>query len=127
MNALRRIHRSLVPGGLLLDVHPTPPDAFIVCGRAILGTFDEEEFHGRVRATEAALDETLLLGWFTLETQRRHLTTDRFDSAGELLERAFERRGSRLPEELIPRIEAAAPPFEIRHHVVLHRLRALVA
>lgn len=124
VNALTRINRALVPGGVLLDLHPAAPDAYVACGGVALGNLDDGEFLETVRATEARLEEAIGLGLFSLERELRLVVADRFDSAEELLERAFARRGSRVPPALPPRVRASAAPFELRHHVVLRRARA---
>ncbi|HEX2044862.1 MAG TPA: hypothetical protein VHF23_04440 [Gaiellaceae bacterium] len=127
MHALGRIHRSLVPDGVLLDVHPVPPDPDVTGGSGVLGRLDDGEFFGSVRATEAGVDEAVALGLFRLEEERWLDVVERFQSPDALLARAAERGGSRVPLELPAKVRSAPPPHDIRHHVVLRRLRALAA
>ena len=118
MHALERIHRTLVPGGLLLDMHPVPPPARAEAGGEDLGAFDEGEFFATVRATERGLEEAVRRG---LEFDERK----RFDTAEDLLEAVESWDGFAAPPNLAKRIQAARPPVFIRQRVVLRRLRAL--
>lgn len=125
MNALTRIHAGLVRGGVLLDLHPTAPDAHVEGGGASLGFLGDAEFLAMERAADAGLDEAVRAGLFTLEKELTLVVVDRFDSAEELLTYASGRRGSRVPETIPPRVRAASHPFEVHHTLVLRRLRAL--
>ena len=44
MHALRRIQQALVPGGVLLDMHPVPPPTRAEVNGKSLGEFDDSEF-----------------------------------------------------------------------------------
>ena len=60
MNALRNIHQALVPGGILLDMHPIPPATRAEVRGKSLGDFDDAEFQELVRTAEARIRETRL-------------------------------------------------------------------
>jgi hypothetical protein len=125
VNALSRIHKALVPGGVLLDLHPTVPFATAEAGGATLGRFDEREFVATVRATEAGMEEAVRIGLFEQERELRFDVLDRFEDADELLETVAEWDGFHIPKALARRIRAAPVPIDIRERVVLRRLRAL--
>ena len=121
MHALRRIHRALVPGGTLLDMHPIPPPTRAEARGESLGDFDDDEFWEIVRATEAPLEQGDL---FMLEDQLEFDWLERFESAEELLEDVKEWEGCRIPPEVAARIREAEPPVDIWERVVLRRFRA---
>lgn len=125
MNVLRRVHRTLVPGGLLLDMHPVPPSARAESRGVDLGAFSDREFFATVRATEAGLDQTVREGLFAAETELEFNFLERFETAEELLEAVADWQGCTVPSRLRGRIRSAAPPIDIRERVVLRRLRAL--
>jgi hypothetical protein len=124
VHALRQIHRSLVPGGTLLDMHPVPPATRAEVGGRSLGDFDDAEFFDIVTATEAGLDETVQGGLFSFETEVEFDWLERFDSGEELIEDVREWEGCRVPRQLAKRIREAEAPVDIWERVALRRFRA---
>jgi hypothetical protein len=125
VNALTRIHRSLVPGGTLLDLHPTLPFATAEARGSSFGAFEEREFMAMVAETEAGVDEVVGRGLFALERELAFDVLERFDSAGELLETVSGWEGFHVSARLARRIRSAAPPVDVRERVVLSRFRAI--
>ena len=124
MHALRRIHDSLTPGGVLLDMHPVPPSARAEIDGVSLGDFDDAEFMETVAATEARLAETIAAGLFTPEAELEFDWLERFDSGAELIEAANDWDGCRVPAAVEKRIQEAGGPVDIWERVVLRRFRA---
>jgi hypothetical protein len=122
VHALRNVHKALVPGGTLLDMHPIPPSTRVEREGVSLGVFDDSEFMELVAATEAGLEEA---GVFTLETQLEFDWLERYESGDELLADVEEWEGCRVPPAVAERIQAAEPPLDIWEHVVLRRFRAI--
>ena len=122
MNALRNIHTALVPGGMLVDIHPIPPAEQAEADGRVLGRIDEREFFGIVRSSEHALESC---GVFELEAGVEHDVVERFDTVEEFFEIVGEREGTRIPARLASRVRAAAPPIDLRENVVFRRFRAL--
>ncbi|MGH2922259.1 MAG: hypothetical protein ACRDKU_09360, partial [Gaiellaceae bacterium] len=83
MHALRQVHKALVPGGILLDMHPVPPSTRAERAGESLGDFEDDEFMEIVAATEAGLAET---GLYTLDAELEFDWLERYDSGEELLE-----------------------------------------
>ena len=127
MDALRRVQRALVPGGALVDLHPTCLNAHAECGGVELGAFDETEALEDVRATDAGLFTVVHEGLFALELERTFEWVEAFDTARELFETAATWAGFRIPPELGRAIRAASHPYEVHQDLVLRRLRALEA
>ncbi len=125
MNALERVHRSLVSGGLLLDMHPVPPAARAVGPEGDLGAFAEDDFFDVVRATEQGLEELVRRGVFVWEAETRFQSRETFDTAVELLETVAGWQGFRTSAALERRIRRAGTPLDVTETVVLRRFRAV--
>jgi hypothetical protein len=125
VNALRNVHEALVPGGILLDMHPIPPATRAEVDGRSLGEFDDSEFMETVARTEAGLDQTVAEGLFVFETELEFDWLERFDSGEELIEDVESWGDVRIPEELAARIRSAEPPVDLWERVVLRRFRAV--
>jgi SAM-dependent methyltransferase len=122
VHALRQIHRALVPGGLLVDMHPVPPSTRVEVRAESLGELDDAEFMALVAATEAPLWDTDL---FSLEEELEFDWLERFDSAEELIEAVSSWEWTRIPATLIERVRDVDGPVDIWERVVLRRFRAV--
>ena len=91
MHALSRIHRSLYPDGILLDVHPEPKNASVEVwqeGRITpLGEIDEEQDIREIRQARSKLEETERRGWFVTERRRTFETLIHYPGVDDWLER----------------------------------------
>jgi hypothetical protein len=121
VHALRQIHRALVPGGLLVDMHPIPPSTRIEVRGESLGELDDTEFMGLVEATEAPLAETEL---FSFEEELEFDWLERFDTAEELIETVSSWEWSEIPAKVVERVREVEGPVDIWERVVLRRFRA---
>jgi hypothetical protein len=124
VNALRRIHRALVDGGVLLDLQPTLANAPVVGAGRTLGRLDEREFRQVADRVNGALEETVAAGLFAHERELVLDVVHRFDGARALLEEVRTWTGTRVPASLVRRLERARPPFDVREGARLRRLRA---
>ena len=90
MHALRRIHRSLRPGGVLLDLHPQPEHAGVEVwqgGRVErLGHVGQEEDIRDILEARDRLDLVEGEGWYITERQRFFDLLSHFPSAEDWLE-----------------------------------------
>jgi hypothetical protein len=122
VHALRQIHQALVPGGVLLDMHPVPPSTRAEVQGKSLGEFDDAEFMQIVANAEAEVERS---GLFTRVSEVEFDYLERYDDAAELLEDIRDGwDGCRIPAELEKRILEAGEPVDIWERVVLRRLRA---
>ena len=97
MHVLRRVHGTLRPKGLLLDVHPLGLEFAVRAGRRGLGFVDTRKFAAIVEAMNDGLEQTVSEGLFEeVRTLRRHVA-ERFDDAAEALEEADSWENLRLP------------------------------
>ena len=107
MNVLRRVHQSLRPGGLLLDVHPLGLEFAVRAGRRGLGFVDTRRFAAVLEAMNEGLEQTLAEGLFEQLTTRRRVVVERFDDAAEALEEAETWEHLRLPAAVRRRLQKA--------------------
>ena len=122
MHALRQIHQALVPGGVLLDMHPVPPSTRAEVRGESLGEFDDAEFMRIVANAEAEIEGGAL---FMRESEVEFDYLERYDDPAQLLEDIREGwDGCQIPAELEQRILAAEEPVDIWERVVLRRFRA---
>lgn len=85
MNALQRIHRSLVPGGVLFDLQPALVNAPVIASSAVVGRLDERELRAFADRVNSLLQETISAGLFTLERGIVFTAVHRFNEAAQLL------------------------------------------
>jgi SAM-dependent methyltransferase len=122
VHALRQIHQALVPGGVLLDMHPVPPSTRAEVRGESLGEFDDAEFMRIVANAEAEIEGGAL---FMRESEVEFDYLERYDDPAQLLEDIREGwDGCRIPAELEKRILEAGVPVDIWERVVLRRFRA---
>jgi hypothetical protein len=111
VNALRKIHRALVPGGRLVDAQPVGGRVPVESTGTVLGTLDMREWRRTVNSVAELIDETVAGGLFSAETERGYDVLETFDDGKELVETVSEWAGtkiSRAPAARHPR-ECAAP------------------
>jgi hypothetical protein len=119
VHALRQIHQALVPGGILLDMHPIPPSTGAEVEGKSLGDFDDAEFMQIVANAEAAIQRS---GLFERESEVEFDYLERYDDPAQLLEDIEEGwEGCTVPSELAMRIREADGPVDIWERVVLRR------
>lgn len=121
MHALRHVHRLLVPGGTMVDLHPVTGEQ-VEAGRRPIGVLEDPDFRVHLPNAEARLEDAVRSGLYALEEEIDFDVLQHFDEVDELLE-ARKKRLIAQPE-LARRIGAATPPLVIREHVVLRRFRA---
>lgn len=123
MHALRHVHRLLVPGGTLVDIHPVTEEQ-VEAGAEPVGVIAEPDWLGSdLPNSEAALRRAVTEGLYALEAQTEYDVLQHFDGPDELIEAKRELLETR--EELIDAIREAPPPLVTRMHVVFRRLSAL--
>jgi hypothetical protein len=125
VNALRRIHRSLARGGVLLDLQPMLANAPVVLAGRVLGRLDEREFRATADQVNLALDDTVRAGLFAHERELDLDVVHRFGDAAELLSEIGSWTGTTVPAVLRRRLERSKPPFEVHEGAKLRRFRVL--
>jgi hypothetical protein len=125
VNALQRIHRSLIPNGVVFDLQPALANAPVVNSRGVLGRLDEHEFRAFADRVNSLLQETISAGLFTQEREVIFTVMHRFNEAAQFLTEVKTWTGTTVPAALLRRIKRSLPPFEVQEGARLRRLRAL--
>jgi hypothetical protein len=94
VNALQRLHRSLVPGGILFDLQPALANAPIVNSSGVLGRLDEREFRAFADRVNTLLQETISAGLFAQEREVVFAVVHRFKEAADFLTEVKTRRNT---------------------------------
>jgi hypothetical protein len=121
VHALRHVHRLLVPGGTLVELHPVTEEAVEAGGQA-LGVIEEPDWRSVVLPNaEARLEDAIRDGLYALEEEAEFDLLQHFDSPEELIDAKRDVLASQ--HALMLGIRGASPPLVTREHYVLRRLR----
>jgi hypothetical protein len=125
VNALRRIHAALVPGGLLVDTQPVSAEPGVtVAGRAV-GALDMREWRATIEAVDAQAARTVDDGLWAGEGEHWFQVTDTFPTGAALLTVVEGWRGTRVPDALRRALGAGVGEAAVHQDVRLRLYRAL--
>jgi hypothetical protein len=131
VDALRRAHRVLVPGGCLIDLHPTVDVPLVEIGSQVVGAVETGDGPQRHAAAGKALETAVSAGLFNVERAVEfpfHTYGDTIDELREYIEENW--RDARIDDQVVRRAADAlraahrARPC-VREQVALTRLRRL--
>lgn len=125
MHVLRRLLRSLVPGGIVLDLLSVPPNARVEAGGEVLGELDGSAFFPRALAAAAGLDALADEGLLAQEHEEAFPILVRYPSGADLLEDVAGRTFTRMPTALARRVGRIEGQCEVREHCLVRRYRKL--
>jgi hypothetical protein len=125
VNALRRLHAALVPGGLVIDTQPISARPPVEADGIELGTLDMRAWRRTVDAVDRLVAETIDVGLFSVESERRFTVADTADDGPGLVDTVRDWQGTTVSDALARRIAEAPPPISVRQDVRLRVLRAL--
>ena len=109
----------------MLDLHPVTEQQVEARG-GIVGFIREPEWIERdLPNAEAGLEQVIGEGLYALETEVEFDVLQHFDTTEELLEKSADLLDNQLA--LARRIRGTPPPFILREHAVLRRLRTLAS
>ena len=122
MHALRHVHRLLIPGGAIVDLHHVT-EGKVESNGQVLGTLEEPNWITEVLPNaERRLQDAIRDGLYMLEDEIEYDLLQHHDTAEDLVE-AHRDIVEGVPE-LLERIRVAKPPLVTREHYVGRRLRA---
>jgi hypothetical protein len=127
VNALRRIHAALVPGGIVVDTQPISVAPAVDAHNGRLETLDMRDWGRTIEAVDGAIRQAVVDGLFAQEGERSCVVVDEFDSGDEFVEIVSGWQGTRIPPALAEHARAASPPVRVHQEVRLRLLRALPA
>jgi hypothetical protein len=125
VNALRNVHRMLVPQGTLLDLHPVPPNARVLVDDVDVGPVHEEEFFRcDLRPAERELRRVVREGLFVPLRETRFSVDSRYEDPLDLIADLDDDDWGCLSGRVRRRISAAPGPVVLREPVILQSFRA---
>jgi hypothetical protein len=124
VNALRKIHAALVPGGLVVDTQPVSPDPPVESRSGELGTLDMSEWARTVEMLDGLVATTFRDGLFTVQHEGGLVVTDAFDDGAEMLSVVGAWQGTHIGRGLAERVAKERGAVRVHQDVRLRLLRA---
>ena len=124
MNALRKIHDALVPGGLVIDTQPVSAEPPVESEAGPLGALDMREWAQTIATIDRRVEQTMRDGLFELEHERRFVVTDEYDDGAELLAETSEWAGTRLDDGFAELVGSQPRRVRLHQQIRLRLLRA---
>lgn len=125
VDVLRKLLRSLVAGGSVVDLLSVPPPERVEVDGEAVGELDNSAFFPRALSAAAGLDALAAEGVLVHEHEERFPIFVRYPTGAELVEDVAEREYTRMPAALGRRVRAIAGPCEIRDNCLVRRFRKL--
>lgn len=123
VDALRRIHTALTPGGALVDTQPVGSPAPVRAEGEPAGELEAGDWVETVAAVDAQVQAAIDAGLFESRHEERYTIVHSFDSGPEALEEAESWAGHRIPEDVAAHLTATRGGVEIELKI---RLRLFV-
>lgn len=122
MNVLSRMIEAVAPGGLILDLQVIRPDPQVLLDGRIVARIDGEPLFAWADAATAAVDGRITAGDLVEEAIDDHEVRKHYSDGAELVvDVAGSKR--RLPEQVVPMLQAIGRPLVVRERCRLRRLR----
>jgi len=125
VNALRRLHAALVPGGLVVDTQPVSTHPPVEADSRELGTLDMREWGRTIELVDGRFDAALEEGLFAVQDERSFVVADSFDDGAEMLATVGAWMGTRIPRALEKRIARQPGSVHVHQDIRLRLLQAL--
>jgi len=125
VNALRKIHAALVPGGVVVDTQPVSASSSVRNRSAELGRLDMRGWLEIIEAVDERVDQVVDAGLFTSEDAASFVVADTFHSGVALAETVCNWQGTRIPPALGDCLARHDGPVQVQQDVRLRLLRAL--
>ena len=125
MNALRKIHAALVPGGLVIDTQPVSPEPPVEAEAGEFGRLDMREWALTIQAVDERIAEAIRGDLFAVDGEHRFTVTDGYDDGGDFVAEVREWAGTRVDDALADRAGRERGPVRLHQEVNLRVLRAL--
>jgi len=123
VDALRRIHAALVPGGMLVDTQPAGARWAVARDGEAIGELETDEWLAIVAAVDAEAEKTAATGLFEPRHEERYVVVHGFDSGRECLEEIETWAGTAIPSEVAAGLERGSTRATVEHEVRLRLFR----
>jgi hypothetical protein len=121
VHALRHVHQLLVPGGVLVDLHPITEQRIERHGQYV-ATLEEPEWIADILPNaERRLQEAIADGLYVVEDEIEYDFLQHFDAIEDLVD--AKRDLVEAQEGLVERIQGVGAPLVTRERYVGRRLR----
>lgn len=124
VNALRKIHDALVPGGLVIDTQPVSAEPPVESEAGPLGALDMREWAETIATIDRRVEQTMRDGLFELEHESRLVVTDEYDHGAELVAETSEWAGTRLDDGFAELVGSQSRRVRLHQQIRLRLLRA---
>ena len=125
VDVLRELLRSLVPGGLVVDLLSVPPPERVEVDGEVIGELDNSRFFPRALQAASGLDTLAAEELLVHEHEERFSILVRYSTGADLVEDVAQREHTRMPAALGRRVRGRAGPCQIRDHCLVRRFRKL--
>jgi hypothetical protein len=119
VDALRNVHRMLVPRGVLLESHPLAGGSRVEAEGQMLGALDERELARQLGAMDRSVAVLVDEGRLLPREERRFEVAMRFDTAAELLSEVVTWDGTTISTRLQRLVKRAEAPLAVRIETLL--------
>jgi hypothetical protein len=123
VDVLRRLHETLVPGGLVLDLRSILPSPRVESGGETLGKIDYSAWFERAERDAEALEVLVREGLLVPEQDFEHEIVVVYPSGPDLLTHADGWKLKRVPGSLGERLAALDRACRVRENCLARRLR----
>jgi hypothetical protein len=123
VHALRNIHASLAPDGLLVDTQPISRHPRVTANDAELGALDMREWVETIQTVDGRVRDAIATGLYELTDERDILVTSTFDDGPDCLAITGAWQGTRVPELLVDRLADLRDEVAVEQQVRLRVLR----
>lgn len=125
VDVLRKLLRSLVVGGVVVDLLSVPPPERVEVDGELIGELDGSAFFPRALAAAAGLDALVTEGILVHEHEERFPIFVRYPRGADLVDDVAQRTYTRVPAALARRVRAIDGPCEIRDNCLVRRFRKI--
>jgi hypothetical protein len=124
VNALRKIHRTLVPGSLVIDTQPVSAHPPVESENGTLGTLDMSEWAHTIATIDGLVEQTIEQGLFDLKHESRFVVTDEYDDVAEFIAVTRDWAGTHVGDAFAALAEGEGGRVRLHQDVRLRVLRA---
>lgn len=124
MNALRKIHDALAPGGVVIDTQPVSALPPVVSESGLLATLDMRDWARSIASIDSRIDRTIQDGLFDLIESAHFVVSDEYDDGQELIDVTRDWQGTVVDDAFARRVGGERQPVRLDQTVRLRVLRA---
>jgi hypothetical protein len=125
VDVLRQVLRSLVTGGVVVDLASVPPPEQVQVDGIAIGELDNSAFFARALPALRGLDALAAEGVLAQEHEEQFPVFVRYPNGAELVDDVVEREYTRMPVALGRRVREIERPCALRDNCLVRRFLKL--